>query len=243
MSKPIYIYILTNECFNKENLVKIGYTDDIEERLRSLSNTSVYKDFEVYATYEVDGDIKKPDALIHSIIDSLSPSLRLNPRREFYEMYPWDAYGLLERIAILTGTTDKLVRYKTNDSGSKLENEQETEYTIDSLFGKTGDIRNLFNQIEAIAKEVIGTNARAKALKHYVSIKKDNKHNVVSCWPKDGWIEVVLNAKLGNIKDDTGTIYDISNRCWTAAQYAFRFDSTSDVSIAKKLITDTFKAN
>lgn len=240
MAKKIYIYVLTNKCFNKDNLVKIGYTDDVQRRIKDLSNTSVYSDFEVYATYEVSGDIKKPDALIHKIIDQLAPSKRLNPKREFYEMYPWEAADMLENIAELTGTSDKFVRYLNNDTGADLD-EEEPVYSVDSLFGKSGQTRDLYNQVVEIAQEVCENKLIAKPQKHYVAFKKDKFHNVICLWPKDGWLEVVLNAKIGSIHDETGTAYDISNRKWTAAQYAFKFDSSSDIEIAKKLIKDTYK--
>ena len=34
-----YIYIFTNESFHKNNWIKIGYTTNIEKRLKDLSNT------------------------------------------------------------------------------------------------------------------------------------------------------------------------------------------------------------
>ncbi len=156
-------------------------------------------------------------------------------------MYPWEAADFLENIAKLSGTTSKFKRYKSNDFGSKIADEDEQSYTINSLFGTKGKARELFDQLSNIVKEVTNNNLNIKATKHYASFKKDETHNVVAVWPKNGWVEVVLNAKLGSIKDDTGTIYDISNRKWTAAQYAFRFDSSTDIEIVKKLIEDTYK--
>ena len=73
---------------------------------------------------------------------------------------------------------------------------------------------------------------------NYVAFKK-GKSNTVCLWPKDGWIEVVLNAKLGQISDDAELIYDISNRKWTAAQYAFKYFDTTDSEQAKSIICQT----
>ena len=53
------------------------------------------------------------------------------------------------------------------------------------------------------------------------SFKKNKKKNTVSLWPKDGWIEVVLAVKLGQIIDENDLVYDISNRKWSSSQYAF----------------------
>ena len=46
---------------------------------------------------------------------------------------------------------------------------------------------------------------------NYVTFKL-GKGNVISLWPKDGWIEVVLNAKIGTITDNNGLIYDITKK-------------------------------
>ena len=55
----------------------------------------------------------------------------------------------------------------------------------------------------------------------------------------EGWIEVVLNAKLGQISDEVELIYDISNRKWTAAQYAFKYFDTTDLEQVKNIICQT----
>ena len=66
------------------------------------------------------------------------------------------------------------------------------------------------------------------------------KTNVVALWPKDGWIEVVLGAKLGTLKDENGLIYDISNRKWTAAQYALKFYEDTDMDAVRDLLLQTY---
>ena len=43
-----YIYIMTNPCLN--NMVKIGYATDVEERRKQLSTTALPTDYEIYAT-------------------------------------------------------------------------------------------------------------------------------------------------------------------------------------------------
>ena len=47
------------------------------------------------------------------------------------------------------------------------------------------------------------------------------------------------NAKLGQPNDSNDLIYDISNRQWSAEQYAFKFFSDTDTSAAKDLIQQT----
>ena len=110
------IYILTNPSFPK--FVKIGYAHDIEVRLRQLnrSETTPFA-FRVYAVYQVESELT--DKELHKLIDQLNPDLRTieefdgRPRvREFYEMEAEEAYALLESIAKISGTQDRLQRLK-----------------------------------------------------------------------------------------------------------------------------------
>ena len=67
------IYILTNPSFPE--YVKIGYADDIDQRLKQLNRSECTPfAFRVYATYEVSSRLS--DLKIHSIIDKLNPDLR-----------------------------------------------------------------------------------------------------------------------------------------------------------------------
>lgn len=110
MNKIGYIYIMTNKSFNKDNWVKIGYTEKTpEERRTELSTTELVYPYEVYAYYEVEAlDGKKSDKVLHDLIASLNPSCRLNPKREFFEIYPEDAYQVLLSMAIIHKRVDKI---------------------------------------------------------------------------------------------------------------------------------------
>lgn len=99
-----YIYIMTNPAL--KDMVKIGYTIDIEKRRKDLSTTSLPYDYEIYAVYET--PVKLGDKKIHSMIDNLNPDLRVTKNREFFIMTPEDAFKLLEAIATISGTRDKL---------------------------------------------------------------------------------------------------------------------------------------
>lgn len=103
-----YIYIMTNPCL--ENMVKIGYAKDVDERRRQLSTTALPYEYEIYATYETSGKLE--DKKLHKLIDNLNPDLRVSKNREFFVMTPEDAYGLLEAIAMISGSQDKLKRIK-----------------------------------------------------------------------------------------------------------------------------------
>ena len=113
-----YIYILTNPSF--PDYVKIGYADNVDNRLQQLNNSECTPfAFRVYATYEVDSRLS--DLKIHSIIDKLNPDLRsidnFNGKkriREFYAMSAEDAYSLLEAIAEIHNFTNRLKIWEPN---------------------------------------------------------------------------------------------------------------------------------
>lgn len=109
--KTGYIYVLTNESFHKINWVKIGYTSNIKKRIKDLSNTSVPLPYELYASYEIPAseEMEKSDKFLHALIESLNPSLRLVPNREFFEIEPEDAYLIFHSLAKIHGRDDKLV--------------------------------------------------------------------------------------------------------------------------------------
>lgn len=109
-----YIYILTNPSFPE--WVKIGYADNVKERVRVLnSHETTPFAFRVFATYEVSSRLQ--DMSVHDLIDFLNPSLRSREVvegksrvREFYAMSPDDAYSILENIAKISGIVDKLIK-------------------------------------------------------------------------------------------------------------------------------------
>ena len=110
-----YIYIMTNPCL--KDMVKIGYATNVEERRKQLSTTALPYDYEVYATYETPGNLE--DKKLHKLIDNLNPDLRVSKNREFFVMSPEDAYELLEAIAIISGTKDKLKKIKTTSEAKQ----------------------------------------------------------------------------------------------------------------------------
>lgn len=110
-----YIYIMTNACL--QDMVKIGYATNVEERRKQLSTTALPYEYEVYATYETSGKLE--DKKLHKLIDNLNPDLRVSKNREFFVMSAEDAYGLLEAIATISGSQDKLKKIKETESKTK----------------------------------------------------------------------------------------------------------------------------
>ena len=108
------IYILTNPSF--PDYVKIGYAHNIETRLKQLNRSETIPfAFRVYAVYAVESELT--DKELHKLIDKLNPDLRTIENfdgkervKEFYAMSAEDAYGLLECIAKISGTLNRLQR-------------------------------------------------------------------------------------------------------------------------------------
>jgi hypothetical protein len=113
-----YIYILKNPSFR--DFVKIGYADDVEERVKQLNSSECTPfAFRIYATYEVNSRLM--DKKIHSIIDKLNPKLRsiddYNGQkrvREFYAMSAEDAYSIFQAIAEINDCPEKLKKWETS---------------------------------------------------------------------------------------------------------------------------------
>lgn len=237
MEKTGYIYVLTNESFHREDWIKIGYADDVDKRVKELSGTAVPLPFEVYCTYEIPRihGVKDPDKLLHDLIAKLNPSLRISPNREFFEMLPWDAYDMLLAIAQMHGRTDKLKRNDKNSSGT--DNQEDSDYSVEALFPLNSEIRSLYERLKSMILS-IDPSLEETPRQNYVSFKK-GKRNRFAIWPKSGWMEVVLNAKIGQIDDKYDLIYDISNRKWTAEQYAFKLYDDTNIDAVKDILKQT----
>lgn len=128
------IYILTNPSFPE--YVKIGYADNIEQRLAALNKTECTPfAFRVYATYAV--NTRLTDLKIHEMIDRINPALRsidhVNGKkrvREFYAMSAEDAYLMFQAMAEIHGTTDLLV--KVSPDSQQLKDEYIANDVIES---------------------------------------------------------------------------------------------------------------
>lgn len=99
------IYVLVNPAFPE--LVKIGYADDVQKRLKTLNSNSGLPDpFHCYAIYKVKKRLE--DLRLHNLIDTLDPTLRHSKNREFYEMNCEKAFDILSAIAQINGDEEQL---------------------------------------------------------------------------------------------------------------------------------------
>ena len=114
------IYVLTNPSF--PDFVKIGYADNLNQRLQQLNESSCIPfAFRPYAICEVDRRLV--DLEIHALIDDLNPKLRAKEIyngkervREFFAMPAEKAFDLLKRIAGLFGNGDRVQKCEPTKS-------------------------------------------------------------------------------------------------------------------------------
>lgn len=87
------VYILTNPAF-KTYYIKIGYTTNIQDRLRELYNTSVPLPFRVFALMKTK-KFKQAEKMIHATFKSS----RIGDDREFFMVKPEEAFEQMKVVA------------------------------------------------------------------------------------------------------------------------------------------------
>lgn len=94
-----FVYILTNPSF-REDWVKIGKSKrPVDVRSKELDNTAVPLPFEIYATIETT-KFNEVEKNVHRMIDRLT-DLRIRQNREFFNVEPSVALGILKELATL----------------------------------------------------------------------------------------------------------------------------------------------
>ena len=89
--KPGYVYILTNPSF-REDWVKIGMAQNVEERLRTLDNTAIPLPFKKYATLQT-VKYKEAEKHVHHFIEKFT-NKRIRDNREFFNVTPDEALDI-----------------------------------------------------------------------------------------------------------------------------------------------------
>ena len=87
------VYVLTNPCI--PDLVKIGMTNNLKNRLGSLYNSSIPVPFECYFACTVN-DMEFVEKQIHDVFDDF----RVNPKREFFRINPERVVSILNLVMI-----------------------------------------------------------------------------------------------------------------------------------------------
>lgn len=113
--EPGYVYILTNPSF-REDWVKIGKTKNMEDRLRTLDNTSVPLPFEVFATLKTE-KYNEAEKLVHRYIERFT-NLRIRNNREFFNVQPEVALEIFKDVALVIEDAEIDEVFKKTVAGS-----------------------------------------------------------------------------------------------------------------------------
>ena len=105
------VYILTNPAF-KTYYIKIGFTTNIEERLKELYNTSVPLRFHVYALLNT-SKYKQAEKMLHSAFKGS----RIGDDREFFYVKPEEAFDQMKIVA--EGLEALVIQYDDKDKEKK----------------------------------------------------------------------------------------------------------------------------
>jgi len=115
------VYILTNDAM--QGIIKIGITDNtIEERMKTLDNTSVPKPFRFHYAIESDR-YKEIEKLMHNAFSKF----RVRDNREFFKMDAEDAVSALK----ISGEPEiKLNNEMIDENGTIIEDEPKSLKTV-----------------------------------------------------------------------------------------------------------------
>ena len=116
-----YVYILTNPSF-REDWVKIGKTTNMEERLRTLYNTSLPLPFEVFATMKT-SKYNEAEKLVHHYIERFT-NLRIEKKREFFNVKPEEVLDIFREVATLLDDAEIEEVYKNGVACSTAKEER-----------------------------------------------------------------------------------------------------------------------
>lgn len=244
------IYILSNPSFPE--YVKIGYADDLQKRLKELNRSECIPfAFRVYAVYEVAERLQ--DKAIHAMIDNLNPNLRAidtfdgkKRTKEFFAMTVDDAFNILQTIANISGTADKL--HKLTPEGKTIEEEKmaeeienSTTYLESDLLSKGDtDAVALYNQLKTEILKLGDISVQPKKL--YVAFK--TKRNFTDVQIQKQNLKIFLNMSKGTLKDPEGLAMDVSSTGhWGNGDYCIRISDKSQLEYTMMLIKQSYESN
>ena len=245
-SKKGVIYILTNPSFPK--YVKIGYSDNVDQRLDELNRSECIPfAFRLYAYYKVDNRLS--DKKVHELIDSLNPDLRSKEKykgkerkREFFAMSKEQAYNILKSIATINNLEKNLILVP--QTKAELEDEEraneiedipltlETFYTNKNQ--KLVELHEmLFKKFKEIHKEIY-----EEVKPNYIAIKNEKGKNICEVHIYKTQLMIVTrepkndNLKIGNKVPDS--------YLW-ALNYKIYFNNEQDVDNVVNVLLDVYE--
>lgn len=161
------VYILTNESMPE--VIKVGITSDLVQRLKQLDNTSTPLPFECFYAVEVE-EAAKIEKLMHQGLDDY----RIRQNREFFNCAPEKAKSLLQIAETMGGTDVTPSSAVVNDLGDlqalEAAHKKRGRFNIASLGIEPGEVL-MFKKDPGITVSVID--------EHYVNYLGE-KHSLSS---------------------------------------------------------------
>ena len=218
------VYILTNPSFPE--YVKIGIYE-VNERLQDLA--------------------------LHNMIDSINPNLRAietfdgkKRKKEFYAMSADDAYAILQTIATVSGTVQRL--HKVSPEGHEIIDEKLAEevensvlYTEDSLLSKGNkETILLYQELKKEIKKLDNVVVEPKKL--YIAFKSPKNFTDVEIQKNN--LKIFINMSKGTLIDPNGIAQDVSDiGHWGNGDYRVYLSEKSKIADIMELIKQSYFAN
>lgn len=244
------VYILTNPSFPE--YVKIGYADNLQKRLKELNRSEcIPYAFRVFAIYEVNERLQ--DLALHNMIDSINPNLRAietfdgkKRKKEFYAMSADDAYAILQTIATVSGTVQRL--HKVSPEGHEIIDEKLAEevensvlYTEDSLLSKGNkETILLYQELKKEIKKLDNVVVEPKKL--YIAFKSPKNFTDVEIQKNN--LKIFINMSKGTLIDPNEIAQDVSDiGHWGNGDYRVYLSEKSKIADIMELIKQSYFAN
>jgi hypothetical protein len=193
-----YVYIFTNESF-REGWVKIGKTQNINQRLTQLDNTSCPLPFDVYATLKTSRYDDAED-FVHDFISHFNQSLRIRPNREYFKVEPEDALDILYKVKKLMNEPDsEIIVY--DEKGKKYAKQLEKKHSKHGIVNDESETVVEQKQAKGSATEQT-TWLLSSNIKYF---------NLKACYKEQGQVFWQVKSNFKTVKEgDRGYIYSSS---------------------------------
>ena len=185
---PEFVYILTNPTI--PDLVKIGRTGNLEERLKSLSShPGVPVPFECYCCCEVENGLDVEKRLHFGLGDH-----RINPKREFFRINPERVKMLLEGWSIRDVTPEEdFVESREEQDSLNRERSRRPAFTFSMVDIPIGSELTFLKDETRIAtvtgdREIEFEGTRSSLSPITLDLLNKDGRNRVSCRGQDFWI-------------------------------------------------------